>query len=124
MLKALHYDLESLSPDELRMWMASLVRVETEVRKQYEEIIREIPAEWNKYCHALNHFFSDVTRWTVPKGKPGAPDKNALAGRVFELRQSGKSFPQIVNELKKTGIDTTPDALRQLVKRHSKPNKI
>jgi hypothetical protein len=58
------------------------------------------------------------------KRRPGAPRKNAIAEQAALLRERGMNFPQIAAELKKRGIETTPDAVRKLLKRHSKPDKI
>jgi hypothetical protein len=122
--KALYNRFDSFSADEQTSWANGLGWLEREVRPEFENIIRQIPAEWNKYRKAQKQLYADIARDLVPKCRPGAPKKDDLAQDVAALRQRGMNFPQIANELRKRGIETTPDAVRKLLKRHSKPDKI
>lgn len=122
-LKALYYDLEALSGDELTSWFNDLGRIDREVRPEYENIIRQIPAQWNKYLQARRKLLLEAARAAAPKCRAGAPRKDVIAEEAAQLKRRGMNFLQVAAELKKQGIETTPEAIRKLLKRHSKPDK-
>jgi hypothetical protein len=94
------------------------------LRPRFEQILQRCgPAQWKRYCDNAKASTDPFVR--MPRGKPGAPRKDALAQEAAELKRRGMNLPQIAAALKKRGKGTiNPDALRHLLKRHSKPDKI
>ena len=99
-------------------------RTAEELRPRFEQILQRCgPAQWKRYRDNAKASSDPFVR--MPRGKRGRPRKDALAQEVAELQRRGMNFPQIAAALKKRGTGTiNPDALRHLLKRHSKPDKI
>lgn len=94
-----------------------------ELRPEFERILRLIPAQWNAYCKRFQDNLRKVRETeaqllNVPKGKPGAPRKDALAQEAVALRKAGKNFPQIATELSNKYKEAiSSEAVRKLVER-------
>ena len=92
----------------------------SEVRPACENILRKDPKKWQQYLKREKRVLLSLT----PRRRPGAPGKDDIAREAALLRQRGKNNPQIATELKEQGIETTSEAIRKLLKRRAKPDKI
>ena len=103
---------------------------EYEARPHLERILRRLPTDWKGYClRAKQHHkpLAEMMGLIPPKGQAGAPRKVELAQEAALLQGRGMTFPQIAGELNKSlpkDRQTTADAVRKLLTRHSQPDKI
>jgi hypothetical protein len=96
------------------------------LKRQYESILRHIPARWKEYCTIKSRVALEVVG--PPLGAPGRPRKDALAEEAEQLRSEGKSYAQIARALNlKYGQQTTTgEAIRKLLgsrKKRPTPDK-
>ena len=116
------------SVDENLEWINNQDRV-IELRPEFERILRQLPAKWNKYCKRVQNNLGKTHKMEeqllkVPKGIAGAPRKDALARKANALHQAGMTFPQVAAELNKRRQKfITSEAVRKLIKRfHTRTN--
>jgi hypothetical protein len=110
------------SDDENLEWINNQDRV-IELRPEFERILRQLSAKWNKYCKRVQNNLRKTHKTEeqllkVPKGIAGAPRKDALARKAAALHQAGMTLPQVAAELnKKRKKPITSEAVRKLIKR-------
>lgn len=118
---------ERWSAGEFWAWLQSdLFDRWPEITDGYENILKRCPERWRAYCKAHEEAGIRFARtWLTPSERPGpgAPRHDTRAEQAAELLKNGMNLPQVAAELKKQGIETTPDALRHLLSRRSKPDK-
>lgn len=94
-----------------------------ELRPEFERILCQIPAQWNAYSKRFRDRQREVHKTEeellkVPKGRAGAPRKDALAKEANALHQAGKNYPQIATELSnKYKEEISSEAVRKMVAR-------
>jgi hypothetical protein len=119
--RVLQQDLSSFTQSEMREWINRQDEV-FELRKEFERILRDIPARWNEYCKAAEKNSEIANRHQAeliaPKPIRGAPQKADRAAEASALRARGKTFPQIATiQATKYGEQVSPDAIRKQVAR-------
>lgn len=119
--RVLQEDFSSFTQNEMLEWINRQNEI-FELRKEFERILRRIPARWNKYCKAAEKNFAVENRrqaeLIVPKAIRGAPQKGDRAAEASALRAEGKTFPQIATlQAAKYGEQVSPDAIRKQVDR-------
>jgi hypothetical protein len=120
----------SLTQAEILEWAKNSDEV-FRLTPEYEAILQLIPLMWTKYRERLKGEAKQSANYEsqllVPKGKPGAPRKDERAQEAALLQRSGMKIPQITAELNRKlpeDSKTTSEAVRKLLKRRSRPDKI
>jgi len=102
---------------------------EFEARKEFVQILRQFPAEWNKYVRRQRQVAQVAqqteSRLITPQGQRGAPRKVERAEEAKAMRHRGMKYPQIAAEMNKRHSENgnTPESIRQLLKRHGTRTK-
>jgi hypothetical protein len=82
-------------------WINNQNRV-TELRPEFERILRRIPAQWNEYCKRFREnqrriHETEKRFLNVPKGKPGRPP-DSKAQDYFEQHSGDSSYADIAKQ--------------------------
>jgi hypothetical protein len=134
LVKVLWYDTSSMSlqeKDDRRRGRRFSIRrqpdtrffKESELRTQFESILRRIPAEWAKYRKAVKterERFADG-RAPMPKAAPGRKQNVALAERIWALDAEGKGNREIQAILNAGGENLSLEAVEAYLKKRRRP---
>src|SRR5262249_39014780 len=111
--KACEQGLPSLNAGELAEWWRNPDSACEQIRK-YESLALHIPARWKAYKKNWG-----VMR--VPLRPSGRPRKDDVRVRVKQLRDAGKSWQRLCQQLNREfGQNLTPNAYRNLLSRNRK----
>ena len=88
----------------------------SELRKQYEQLVCQVPGEWEKYRKRYKEELDFSTNFPPPKAKSGRKKNVEQAERIQTLHEAGKTSSEIQKILEAEGLNYSVNGVESYLK--------